>query len=427
MNKKYTMALLLLVYILSFVDRQIISILAQSIKEDLVLSDTELGLLTGFAFALFYAVLGIPVARLAERFNRVPIISICVLIWSAMTAAGAATSSFLQLALTRAGVGVGEAGSVAPAQSMISDMYPPEQRARPMAIFMLGAPIGILLGFLIGGVMAGSIGWRQTLFWVGISGIGVALLVQFTIRDPRSVLDIKPVERGESHFLADIGRLFSVPSFPWICFATMLATSANYAVVSFLPTYIIRTFDVPLSTVGIYLSLIIGLGGGLGLYFGGVFGDRLAARGSHHSLRVSIISMLLFAPLIYLALLLGDGDTIFLYLCVPFLVSQAWLGPAFAMIQTVAPEGCKATAAAVVLLCNNLLGLGFGPLLIGLMSDYLAAQGYDKPLGLALGIAPIMALVSAILYWVGLRIIDRTQGAASQGGHIAGRMACEEL
>jgi predicted MFS family arabinose efflux permease len=427
LNKKYTMAILLLVYIISFLDRQIISILAQDIKEDLILSDTELGLLTGFAFALFYAVLGIPVARLAERCNRVPIISFCVLVWSAMTAAGAATGTFLQLALTRAGVGIGEAGSVAPAQSIISDMYPPEKRARPMAIFMLGAPIGILFGFLIGGVMAANIGWRQTLFWVGISGIGVALLVQFTIRDPRSLHNINPVEQSNTRFLANIACLFSVPSFPWICFGTMLATSANYAVVGFLPTYIIRTFDVPLGTVGIYLSLIIGLGGGLGLYFGGVFGDRLAEKGFHYSLRISIASMLLFAPSMYLALLLGDRNTIFLFLWLPFLVSQAWLGPAFAIIQTVAPEGSKATGAAVVLLFNNLLGLGVGPLLIGLMSDHFAAQGHETPLAMALSIAPVMALLSAILYWVGLHIIKRSVAGDPKQPHYSSHVVSRSV
>lgn len=406
--RNYTLFVLLVVYLLSFLDRQIISILAEDIKGDLSLSDTQLGLLTGFAFAIFYAGLGVPVARLAEKRDRITIISVCVAIWSAMTAAGAYAGNFIQLALTRAGVGVGEAGSVAPAHSIIADTFPLEKRSRAMAIFQLGVPLGVLAGFYIGGTLAESMGWRDTLLYAGLAGLFVALLVKVTLKDTRQSQHQEKGEAPESRaFKKDVAQLLAIPAYRHLCFAATFASAAGYAILGFLPAYLIRSFDMPVSTVGTNLAFIIGIGSGIGLFMGGIVADSLATKNYKAPLWVCVSVSALAAPFFTLALLSGTESTIFYYLILPFVLNLAWMGPNWAMVQAVAPVHTRATASALVLLSINLFGLGVGPLLIGVSSDFFAGQGVNNPLQFALLFGPTMSALAAVFYVLAARRLKK--------------------
>ncbi len=412
--RNYTLFMLMMVYLLSFLDRQIISILAEDIKGDLQLSDTQLGLLTGFAFAVFYAGLGVPVARLAEKKDRINIISICVAIWSLMTAMGGYAANFFQLALARAGVGVGEAGSVAPAHSIIADTFPLEKRSRAMAIFQLGVPLGILSGFYLGGTFSESIGWRNTLFLAGGVGVILALFVRVTLKDPRGSFNVPPVNSkggAASTFKEDAIELLSSPAYLYLCLAATFVSAAGYAIVGFLPAYLIRTFGIPVGEVGMYLAMIIGIGGGVGLFAGGIVADYLAQNNKNMPLWVCVVTTALVAPLFTVAILFGTEKTIFLYLVFPFILNLAWMGPNWAMVQGMAPKHARATASAIVLLSINLFGLGVGPLLIGLASDMFSGMGVKNSLQIALLFAPVMFILATVFYWLALRRLQQLAAA----------------
>lgn len=406
-SKKWQMLLLLMiVYLLSFLDRQIISILAEDIKRDLDLSDTQLGLLTGLAFAVFYATLGIPVARLAERHDRISILSICVAVWSAMTAAGAAATNFFLLALTRAGVGIGEAGSVAPAHSLISDAFKEKERSKAMAVFQLGVPLGILAGFFIGGTLSAQIGWRMTLVCVGLPGVALAVVLRIMLRDPRGRRQVSAYEASPDglSFAAATRRLFSRPGYVFTLLGATFASAAGYAIIGFLPPFLIRSFGMPTDTVGVALSMIIGIGGGIGLFLGGAAADRFRVTNAKGPLWICVFATLASAPMFAVIFISAEEATVFWWLIPPFLLHLAWMGPNWAMVQSFAPEGARATASALVLLSINLIGLGLGPLVIGIASDSLAAAGAVNPLGKALLAAPVMLVLAAIAY--GLATLD---------------------
>ncbi|MYI36700.1 MAG: MFS transporter, partial [Acidimicrobiaceae bacterium] len=237
MRSKYTLYMLMLAYTFSFLDRQIIAILAEDIKRDLVLSDTQLGVLTGLAFALFYAGLGVPIARLADRWHRISLISICLAVWSAMTAACGAAGNFIQLALARMGVGVGEAGALPASHSIIADTFPPENRSSAMAIFQLGVPGGVLVGFLVGGWMSDWYGWRATLYFVGGLGVALAVIIFLTAHEPKRPQVADAVVRAG--MISTIGRLTKNPAYNHLCAAATLASLGGYALISWSPALLI--------------------------------------------------------------------------------------------------------------------------------------------------------------------------------------------
>lgn len=402
-RRNRVLVVLMLVYLLSFLDRQIITILAEDIKEDLSLTDTQLGLLTGFSFALFYGVLGLPIARLAEQKDRVTILTYCMSIWSLMTSLGALATNYTLLALTRAGVGIGEAGSVAPAHSIIGDMFDKKERSRAMAIFQLGAPLGILSGFFIGGILSPHLGWRMTLIVVGIPGLLLAPILRYAIKDPRQLMYTASNRTNNPPLLTTAKALFSHKGYILTLMGATLASAAGYAILSFLPSYLIRHFYMETTAVGIALSLIVGIGGGLGLYIGGLAADWSAKRSHTGPLWICAGSTAVSAPLFAIVFLGVDQSTIFYWLIPPFFLHLAWMGPNWAMVQLFAPKDAKTTASALVLLSINLFGLGVGPLLIGLLSDYLTTAGVPSSLGYALLIAPVMLLGASVCYALATR------------------------
>ncbi|MEM1019618.1 MAG: MFS transporter [Pseudomonadota bacterium] len=392
---RYSLWVLMVVYTFSILDRQIISILAEDIKADLQLSDTQLGLLTGLAFALFYATLGLPIARLAERYSRTTIIAICLALWSAMTAFAGLAKSFSQLALARVGVGVGEAGAMPASHSLIAELYPPNKRSSAMAVFQLGVPAGVLFGFLIGGWVNDWLGWRATLITVGAPGLLLAGLVYFTVPEPKRTL--QPSQRG--NFASDIGRLWSIPTYRYLTFGATLASMGAYAVLSWTPPLLLRDYELTTAAVGTALALCNGVIGGLGTFGGGWLGDRAARKAARGPFYVAAGAAALSGPLFLLAFLAPSYALTLVCLAAAFLFYLSWMGPHWAMVQSVAPASTRATASAFILFILNLVGLGLGPLAIGIMSDAFQAAGMEAPLRIAMMVGSGVFPIAALCFW----------------------------
>lgn len=373
----------MLAYTFSFLDRQIISILAEDIKRDMALSDTQLGILSGLAFALFYASLGVPIARLADRWHRIRIISVCIALWSAMTAACGLAANFVQLTLARMGVGVGEAGALPASHSIIADAFPVEKRSSAMGVFQLGVPAGVLVGFLVGGWVSAWYGWRVTLYLVGGLGVVLAVIVFLTGHEPVRLHDTRRDARRPNMFAA-VGELLKIPAYNHLCAAATLGSLGGYAIISWTPALLIREHGLSTPVVGTALSLIIGIGGGLGTYFGGVLADAAARRRDDGALRIAAMACFCAAPFFVVGYYMESPVIGFLALTPGFVLYFAWMGPNWAMVQEVAPPSSRAVASAFALFVLNMIGLGVGPVAVGILSDAFASMGVASPLRAAL-------------------------------------------
>ena len=380
-QRGYTLFVLVLVFTSSHVDRQIMGILGQPIKESLMISDTQLGLLTGIMFAFFYATLGMPMAMWADRHNRRNLITFSVFTWSFMTALCGAAQNFMQLLLLRIGVGVGEAGSNPPSHSMIADLYPPERRATAMAIFGTGINWGILIGFLVGGWINEWYGWRTAFVVVGLPGILIAALVRYTVKEP---------PRGYSEKLEAIQApppFWDVVKFLWnnnvlrnIIIAGTLVAFTGYASVIWVPIYLVRIHDMGTGAVGSYLALLIGVGGAIGIYMGGRIADGLARiRGQQWLPWVIAIASVLTIPTLYLAFVAETASAAIWAYAIPAALGTVYVAPGFALIQNETPLHMRSVAAAINLFVVNIVGLGLGPFTVGFLSDqFTPAYGEDS-------------------------------------------------
>ncbi|MGE3464546.1 MAG: spinster family MFS transporter, partial [Pseudomonadales bacterium] len=295
--RTYALSVLVVVYTFNFIDRQILSILLEPIKQDLGLSDTQLGLLTGFAFALFYATLGIPIARWADQHNRRNLIAAALAVWSAMTALSGFAMNFWHLLIARIGVGVGEAGCSPPAHAMISDYYPPEKRASALGIYSLGIPVGILFGFVAGGWMNEFFGWRAAFFVVGIPGLLLALIVRFTVREPARGMAEGRQDTSEMPTVKEtFALLWRKRAFRHMAFGGALTAFVGYGVVNWVPAFFIRSHGMGTGEIGTWLGLILGIPGGIGIAWGGFLADRLGARDTRWYLRLVAVALALAVP-----------------------------------------------------------------------------------------------------------------------------------
>ena len=417
-QRRYTLFMLVLVFTSSHVDRQIMGILGQPIKESLMISDTQLGLLTGIMFAVFYATLGMPMAMWADRNNRRNLISFSVFLWSLMTALCAAATNFTQLLLLRIGVGVGEAGSNPPSHSMIADLYPPEKRSTAMAIFGTGINWGILIGFLVGGWINEWYGWRTAFVVVGLPGILLALLVRYTVKEP---------PRGYSESLKQevaAPGFWEVVSFIWrssvlrhIVAAGALVSFAGYASVIWVPIYLVRIHGMGTGEVGSYLALLIGVGGAIGIYLGGRIADFLSARRGEQWLPwVVALSSLISLPMLYLTFMAPTPMTAIAAYVLPAMLGTLYVAPGFALIQNSTPLEMRSVAAAINLFITNIVGLGLGPFTVGFFSDFFS-QSYGED-GLRWGLATtiIILLWGVFHYWrCGVMIKRKNREGVTQG------------
>jgi predicted MFS family arabinose efflux permease len=371
--RNYALFVLMLGYSANYVDRQILAVLLEPIKLELGVSDTMLGFLSGITFAIFYATLGVPIAMLADRTNRRNIVAAAITIFSTMTVACGFVTSFAQLALARIGVGIGEAGSSPPSHSMISDMFPPEKRAGAMGIYSLGINIGILIGFLVGGWVSQWYGWRAAFFVVGGPGIVIALLVRFTLKEPsRGHADgasAQQVAAAAPGFMEVWKLLWAQKSFRHIAFGCATAAFSGYAGVTWIPAFLIRSFQMTPGEIGTWLALIIGFVGGAGTYVTGWLADRYGKGDVRWNLWVVAIIMFLCFPFSVGMYLSSDKYWALAMFLLPAFAGAAYIGPALAMTQGLVTLRMRAVASAVLFLILNLIGMGLGPQAVGILSD----------------------------------------------------------
>lgn len=401
-QRTYTLAVLVLVFTSSHIDRQIVAILGQPIKESLGISDTQLGLLTGVMFALFYATLGMPMAMWADRRNRRNLIAFSIALWSGMTALCGMAQTYLQLMLARIGVGVGEAGSNPPSHSIIADLYGPAERTTALSIFATGVNIGIMLGYLIGGWVNEWLDWRWAFIIAGLPGLGIALLVRFTVREPPrgySEGGVKAAETDAPPFWDVAATLARSPILRNTIIAGTLVSFFGYALVLWVPVLLIRVHGMGTGEVGTILALLVGLGGAIGTFSSGWLADRLAVRNQGWRAWVVTAAFLIALPLAALSFFADSAvGTIALYV-LPAILGGAYIGPGFAIIQSHVPLRMRSVAAAINLFILNIVGLGLGPFSVGLVSDLMAdSAGVDSLRYGLLAVIP-MGLWGALHYW----------------------------
>jgi MFS family permease len=371
---RWVLALLLVAYIFNFLDRQILGILAQPIKADLNLSDTEFGAIGGLAFALLYSLLGIPLAYLADKTSRSGVIAASLAVWSAFTALCGTAHGYWQLFLYRLGVGIGEAGGVAPSYALIADYYPPERRARALAIFSLGIPIGLAAGTMIGAYIAKAVNWRAAFIAMGIAGVILAPVLRYFVRDlPR---DRSP--EATTPLASVFPMLARKPAFWLLAFASSASSLCGYGLALWTPSVLIRSFGLDLLSTANFLASLLLLGGCAGVFAGGWLADRLGRMDRGWYAKLPAIAWLITAPTFAAGLLAPNLWLAWPLLLNPNALNILWLGPVTTAVQHLVPRPMRATASASFLLINNLVGLGVGPLLIGGLSDALkSTYGVD--------------------------------------------------
>ncbi|UTW54943.1 MFS transporter [Kordiimonas sp. SCSIO 12610] len=407
--KYYTLFILTIVYAFNFIDRQILVIMQEAIKVDLELTDTWLGFLSGPAFALFYTIVGIPIARYADFANRRNIIAVSLALWSGMTALSGLAQNVIQLAMARVGVGIGEAGGSPPSHSIISNMFKEKERATALAIYSSGLYLGILLGYILGGYLVVAYGWRNTFFIVGIPGVLMALLVRFTLKEP--IRENATSIRSEPFKISDhfvgifkvMGVLFRLKSFPYFALGCAMSAFISYGVGNFVPSYIIRYYDLSPSDFAIRLALSGGGGGMIGTFLGGYLTDKIGAKDIRWYLWLPGLIAVLAIPFAIWAYLVTDVDTMFILIFVYTVMGTLYLAPAIATAHRLVVPHMRAMASAVLFFILNLIGLGLGPLFIGFLSDYLTKINGVESLREAMIIGVCLAVIKGVLFYIGGR------------------------
>jgi len=371
-KRRYAMVVLAFVYMFNFVDRQILSILLPAIRDEFQVADWVLGLLAGTAFALFYVLLGVPIARIADRVNRRNLIALAVAVWSGMTALSGFAANIWQLALARIGVGIGEAGCSPPAHSLISDLYPPKKRSTAMGFYTLGISAGIMLAYLTGGWVAENIGWRAAFFIVGVPGLLLAVIVRFTLTEPRRGASEQREDSGNQPGLMVVTRfLLARRSFMYMATGAGLTAFVGYASINFMPSFIVRSFDIGVASLGLWLGLIYGIAGGFGFFMGGFLADRIG-RGGHRKALFFIAFAMLVTVAFNAAVFLSSSLVWCLALFViPNISSNVYLAPVLSQTQSLVSLRMRAVASSLVLLIINVIGLATGTPATGLISDLL--------------------------------------------------------
>ncbi|NIJ65875.1 putative MFS family arabinose efflux permease [Sphingomonas leidyi] len=366
------LAMLLLVYTFNFLDRQILGILAKPIMEDLHLTKTEFGAIGGLAFAILYSVLGVPLAYLADRTSRSGVIAGALAVWSAFTGLCGIATGYWQLFLFRLGVGVGEAGGVAPSYAVIADYFPPERRARALGIYSLGIPIGLALGTLLGAYIAALVNWRAAFITMGVIGLVIAPIFRWVVRDvPRP-----PAREGTAGapVSAVFGILAGKPAFWLLAFGASCSSLCGYGLALWTPLVLMGNFGFDLVATGQFMASLLLIGGTAGVFAGGWFADRLGKGDRAWYAWLPAIAWLLTAPLFAIGFLTSNPWIAWPLLIIPNGLNILWLGPVTTAVQHMVPQHMRATASGSFLLINNLIGMGLGPLLMGFLSEELKAS-----------------------------------------------------
>ncbi|MET0293374.1 MAG: MFS transporter [Phenylobacterium sp.] len=414
--------MLFVIYALNFLDRQVINIVAESIKEDLQLRDWQLGAMTGLAFAIFYTLLGLPIARLAERADRPLIISASIAVWSGFTVACGFASTFVQFALCRVGVGAGEAGCTPTAHSLISDYAPKEKRASALAFYSAGGSIGGILGMAVGGVVADAWGWRSAFFVAGAPGVIIGLIAALSLAEPRRRLKRIATQVPAPRFAATLRDLFASRTYRLFTAAGVMMALVSYGHAAFSTSFFLRNHMAglqalsaplglqPLGFFGIVTGLISGIGGLSGALVGGWLADRMVRKGPEGYARLAAIGALFSVPPYLAAVLVGSTPLALACLFPAAFAFNLILGPMYAVPQSIVAPHSRATATAVFLFMTNLFGLGLGPLSMGVLSDTLqdhAGMTGGQSIQVAQVLATLLGLVAAWCYWTSRHTIAK--------------------
>lgn len=384
-------------------DRWMIGLFMQPIKEEFQLSDTQLGFLTGIAFALFYSTLGIPLARWADRGDRVTITSISIALWGGMVMLCGMVTNFLQLILVRIGAAVGEAGVMPPAYSLIADYFIVPERTRAVSIYLMALPTSILMSYLLAGWVGELFGWRIAFLLIGVPGLAMAVLIKFTIREPRhqKALSIEPL----LPLTKVIKFLWGRQSFRYLIIGLTLMNFVGIGVGQWYATFFIRSHGMTLGDLGIWLGLIFGLGGAVATFLGGYIANRFLANNTTAQVRLAAAIPILTFPLM-LALLLTPNSQLALLLLIPMnMMNFLALGPIYAVILQLVESQMRATAMAIVSLVTNLIGIGLGPQTVGILSDSLTPYLGTDALRTAMIISALVSFGAAYYYWIAANTI----------------------
>lgn len=383
--------LLGLVHTVSYMDRQVLVVLAQPIKDEMSLTDTHIGLLTGVSFAFFYTVLAVPIAYLADRMNRVRIIAAACALWSLFTVACAFTGNFLQLALMRIGVGVGEAGSTAPSMSVIADYFPPAQRGKATGVFLLGAPLGIMLGTSLGAMTAVLYGWRSAFILLGLPGILIAAMILFFLHEPRrGASDTGAASPDANLSFVEAWRIFySRRDLRWLTIGCALCAFVSVGISNWTPTYLIRSKAMTLQEISVYFSVAATLSIAVGLGASGTLADFFGRRDQRAYAWLPALAMALGLPFFIAAMFASGWALSLLLLFVPMCMANVMIPPAVTFIQNNVLPSQRVMSVAIFLLVVNLCGLGAGSLFVGVASDIALSQGAENPLSIAMSMLSV--------------------------------------
>lgn len=404
-HRKWALAIMIIVYIFNFIDRQIVNILQEDIKADLNLLDWQLGTMTGLAFAVVYCTFGIPVARIADSTSRKGVMAVALAVWSAFTAICGLATGYVTLLLARMGVGLGEAGGSPPAHAMISDLYEKEKRGRALALYSAGLYAGTLLGYYLGGWLSEALSWREAFFVVGIPGILFAVITWTTVREPERGLSGTKPSGVKVTFLESFRKLWSLKSFRYYSIATGAGTFVTYGLGNWMPSFLPRTYGewgwpelqnmvglcgadmvngvktlaadcvaMSKTEIGFYYGTISGVGGAIGTILGGYLADRLGAKDRRWFLWVPMWGKLIGAPLFILALLAPTAEWSLIFYFPAITLAAMYLGPSLAITHHLVPASMRAMSSAVLFFILNIFGLGTGPTIVGILSDWINAS-----------------------------------------------------
>lgn len=412
----FVLALLCFVYVLNFLDRQLLSILAKPIQDDLGVTDGQLGLISGLYFAMFYCILAIPVGWLADRTNRVRVLSLACALWSAATAACGFAQNYPQLAVARMAVGVGEAGGVPPSYAIISDYFRPGTRGTALGLFNLGPPIGSALGVAFGASIAAAYSWRDAFIWVGVVGVVTALVVWVFVREPKKGgLDESTVSALESEaeapvavapepqtgFMETCRMYLSNPVLRGMALASGATQFVTYALLNFATLFLMREKGMTLQEIAVWYALLLGVSVSLGIFGSGWLIDRLSRRSKTAYAYLPAIGLMIAAPFFAGFVWAADWRVALLFLSVPMALNYFYLSPAVTLVQEEVRPNQRVLAGALLLLIMNLIGLGLGPTFLGAASDFFRTNHPDNSLQMAFyALLPFYGL--AIVMFLGL-------------------------
>ena len=408
----YALFMLATIYVFNYIDRQLMAILIEPVKLEFGISDTQIGLLSGVTFAVFYTVFGFPLGRLSDRIGRKPVIAFSCMAWSLMTMLCGMAGNFMTLVLARIGVAVGEAGGTAPSVAMVSDLYPANRRSTALSVLMLGSSLGAIVGLGLGGWIAQHHGWRFAFLLIGAPGILLGLILLLTVRTPKPVVPLSSVALLQDGWLKTLVELFRMPSFVWLVLTGGVAAIAGYAIGTWSPSFLIRSHGLNMQEAGFLVGVVGGSGATIGTLLCGMLTDRLARRDVAWQIGVPLLGTLISIPFALTYFLWPQGTAFHIgSIAVPqaFLFYSAfsffgvwWATPCLSAITHLFPATRLAQATAIFVMSMTLLGVGVGPLFVGMLSDFFVPTLGSESLRYALASSVSMLVLASVFLTLAL-------------------------